>query len=169
MEHESFLDDLSANFAAKLREQQQLDAAELSGADAIEVTLSGRFLASVGKSLELRLVNGESLHGMVLEATASWLILRLARMDILIWYSAVEMVTGLEAAPRWPSLTEKRLPATVVLRDFASRRKEIQFQTRSGAFKGFIERVGADFIDIVDHERREAVSLQALLSVSCPR
>ena len=95
MEHDDFLDDLSADFAAKLRVQRQAEATELSAADAAEVTLSGRLLASVGTTVESQLINGESLRGEVADAAANWLILRLLRMDILIRYPAIEVVSGL--------------------------------------------------------------------------
>lgn len=169
MEHDDYLDDLSADFAAKLRAQRQVEATELSAADAAEVTLSGRLLASVGTTVEIQLINGESLRGEVADAAANWLILRLLRMDILIRYPAIEVVSSLGPAPRWPTLVEARIPGTVKLREFAATRREIQFTTRNQTLKGRIERVGADFVDIVDHGRHEAIALSALLYVSCPR
>lgn len=169
MEHDEFLDDLAADFAAKLRAQRQVEATELAAADATEVTLSGRLLASVDAAVEIQLINGESLRGKVAEAAASWLILRLLRMDIFIWQRAIEVVSGLGPAPQWPTLVESRIPGTVKLREFAATRREIQFTTRNQTLKGYIERVGADFVDVVDHGRREAIALVALLYVSCPR
>lgn len=169
MERDELLDDLSADFTAKLRAQRQLEATELSAADAVEVTLSGRLLASVGTSIEIRLINGESLRGEVIDAAANWLILRLLRMDIFIRYPAIEMVSGLPAAPRWPTLVETRVPGTVKLREFAATRREIHFTTRNQTLKGFIDRVGADFIDIVNHGRHETIALSGLLYVSSPR
>ena len=169
MEHDDYLDDLSADFAAKLRAQRQAEATELSAADAAEVTLSGRLLASKGTAVEIRLINGESLRGEVADAAASWLILRLLRMDIFIWYSAIEVVSGLGTAPQWPTLVEARVPGTVKLREFAATRREVQFTTQNQTLKGYIERVGADFVDIVDHGRHEAIALSGLLYVSCPR
>ena len=49
-----YLDDISGEFSARLRQRQQLEALELSKEDAVDVIFSGRILASVGKEVELR-------------------------------------------------------------------------------------------------------------------
>lgn len=169
MENSHLLDDIAGEFDSRLRQRRAAEATDLAAAEAAEISLAGRLLASRGQVLELRLSNGESLRGTVDQASSTWLVLGLNRARVLLWYRGIELVSGLGTAPQWPSLVEQRIPATVVLREFSRERTPVQCATQTMTRCGLITRVGQDFIDITDHGREETLAIAALLSVSCPR
>lgn len=163
------LNDLSSQFEAQLHAQRQMEAADLAAAEATEVMLSGRLLSSAGTELELRLMNGETLRGTVIQSAATWLVLRLERAELLVWHRSLAAIVGLRAAPEWPSPVEARLTATKILREFAAAHVAIRFVTAGGTLEGYIQRVGQDFVDITNRGRQSCLPLAALLYVSCPR
>lgn len=169
MEDKDFLDDISANFESQLREQHSIQAADLADAEAIEVTLAGRLFASVKQEVDLRLTNGQSLRGEISRAAAEWILLRLTRAEILVWRRALEAISGLSDAPRWPSLVEQRLPATAMLRQFAKTGSKLHFCLQNQDVEGVIVRVGQDFVDVLDHGRSLTLATAAMCYVSCPR
>lgn len=169
MSENPVLNDLASQFEAQLQAQRALEIAELATADATEITLAGRLLSSVGAALELRLVNGETLRGTVIQASASWLVLKLVQADFLLWYRSLEAISGLQAAPSWPTKIEQTVRATTVLREFASRGGELELVGAKCSLKGYVQRVGHDFVDIIDHGRKVSIPLSALLYVSSPR
>lgn len=169
MSENPLFDDLSSQFDAQLRSQRQAEVADMAIAEATEVSLAGRLLGSVGSELELRLMNGETLRGEVARAAANWLVLRLKRADILLWYRSLGAISGLSATPVWPSLVEQKLTAAKIMREFATSGAEVQFVTGTSLLQGYIQRVGQDFVDVMDHGRRISIPFAALLYVSCPR
>ena len=164
-----YLDDISGEVSARLRQRQPLEARELSKADAVDVIFSGRILASVGKEVELRLANGESLRGKIDRATEKWLWLRLVRMDILVQCAGIELVQDLAGAPQWANYLEKNLPFAAALRELWQRGLEMTFTTCHHTVTGAVARVGKDFVDVADHGRNIAIPFPALLYVACPR
>lgn len=169
VEEKSLLVDLTSQFESELRWQRQLESTDLAAAEATEIFLAGRLLGSVGLTLELRLKNGESLRGRVSRAANTWLMLEMTRENILVWYRSIEVVVGLGVAPQWPSEVERRVSATKVLREFAEARNEVRLTTQNTTLKGYIQRVGQDFVDVADHGRQVAISVEALLYATCPR
>lgn len=169
MRENPLISDISSQFDAQLQVQRQVEVADMATAEATEVTLAGRLLGSLGTELELRLMNGESLRGQVLRAAGTWLILELQRAQLLVWYRSLGAISGLDATPEWPTKVEERLTAAKILRDFAASRLEIQFVTHNSSLQGYIQRVGQDFVDIIDHGRQVTLPFDALLYVSCPR
>lgn len=169
MHENPLISDISSQFEARLQAQRQVEVADMATAEATEVTLAGRLLGSVGAELELRLMNGETLRGQVLRAAGSWLVLELQRAQLLVWYRSLGAISGLGATPVWPTGVEERITAAKILREFAASRLEVQFVTLNNSLQGYIQRVGQDFVDIIDHGRQVTLPFAALLYVSCPR
>lgn len=169
--------DLEAQFETGQAAGLAAEVVDLTRAEVASIALADRLHAQVGRELTWWTVDGERLAGTLLEAGADWVLVGTLRQERLLPLAAVAAVGGLardaEPAPEGP--VRRRLPLTVVLRRLARDREPVELAVRGGRqYRGTLERVGADHVDVAvrrpdepvrDAAERVTLPLPALLQV----
>ncbi|GAA1852279.1 hypothetical protein [Myceligenerans crystallogenes] len=163
--------DLDALAAAQEAAESDATVADLTRAEHATIALADRLRAAIGAEVMVDLPDGEPVRGLLVEATATWLLVRAAARESaehLIPLPAVDGVAGLGpgAAPaggREPALTQQ-------LRALQRDRRAVLVRTRARLHRGRIARVGADHLDLDVFDgpgpRARVVPFAALLCVS---
>jgi len=152
MRWEAFFSDLDSRMQALERLSVHSEIREKTRAEAAQITLVDRLLGSVGKHLEVTLMNGEKLSGTLTSAYAQWILLSGAHTESVIVTGAIAMATGLSTTigPP-PGSAAKRLGLGHVLRTFARDRSEVRLSLLHVDITGVCDRVGADYVEITRH------------------
>lgn len=145
---ETLFADLEARLDAAQAQERLADVAERTRAERAAVLLADRWRAATGAELTLRLRGGEAVRGEVVDAAASWVLLRGARQH-LVPAAAVVTVAGLPPAVAAPAGTvARRLGLGHALRAVARDRSVVHVVTVGGAVDGRVDAVGADHVDV---------------------
>lgn len=171
---ETLFQDLQSQYDAAAREEQDHQVAELTEAEVGTVRLSDRIRARTGSDLRVRLRSGDGLHGRVLDAAPQWFLLAEGDRRTVVPADAVAMAWPLGRAAPEAGVAESRLRITHVLRGLARSEVLVQVSSDAGRYTGWLERVGADHVDLrpqrpsVRGEELVSLTLTSLLSVSHP-
>jgi len=142
--------DLSARLDADDRALRDADVAELARAHAATSRLVDRLRSASGRDVTLHVCAGDPVVGRVEEVADEWVLLGVARHQVVVPFHAVDHVQGLGtgAAAPVPGVAS-RLTLGHVLRGLARDRTVVHVRTRHTSLAGRVERVGADHVDLV--------------------
>lgn len=156
--------------------EAQIDAAELASFDAevrdltrserASVELAARLVHARGTSVTVTLLDGETVHGVLVDAAVGWLLVGATGPQTLVPLHAVALVSGL--GPRTAALTDvdRRLGMGHALRALARDRARVVVATAAGDVAGVIGVVGADYIEVSTGVGTSvAVPMQAIMRV----
>jgi hypothetical protein len=156
---EELFEDLEAVLDEHDRAAFDADVADRERAERAALTLADRLRGQGGRSVRLRLLDGDRVEGQVGEVGEQWLTLDGAgSANVLVPLAAVGTVAGLgrAAAPDAAGLV-RRLPLTVVLRGLSRDRATVRLRLLGGVgLDGTIDRVGVDHLDLAEHPVDEA-------------
>lgn len=124
------------------------DVADMTRAERASVEFAARVVASVGQSVSLTLGDANAVSGVIVDASAQWILLGATGPQTLVPMTAVAMATGVvpQAAPL--SEVERRLSLGHALRALSRDRAHVVVHTRGGQARGVINAVGADHIEV---------------------
>ncbi|GAA1501787.1 hypothetical protein [Nocardioides humi] len=160
----ALFDDLEDQASALYAAERDLEVADRSRAEYRQVTLSSRLMASVGDEVTLGILGVGSVTGTVERVAADWLLVsagdHAGHHDWVVDRTAVVTVEGASdrAVPEvaWSPLT--RLGLGSALRRIADAGEPCLLHLRDGSrHDGVLGRVGADFCELVEGERRRTV------------
>lgn len=148
MRWDDLLTDLEAQMGAAEHAQFQAEVQDLTRSERAGVELAARLMSAKGMTISLTLTDGETVHGVLVDAAAQWLLLGATGPQTLIPVRAIVLVSGLP--PRSSALSEvdKRLGIGHALRALARDRARVIVDTSAGSITGLLGVVGADFIEI---------------------
>ncbi len=118
--------------------------------------------------IEVELPDGQVIAGRVVAVLADGM--QLAN-DVCTWIirtDAVQSIVGLGMRTREATRIEQRLSVTSVLREWAHGRSPVQCLSARGLREGTVVRVGADHIDVAEHERGEPMSIRRIRTLPLP-
>lgn len=146
--------DLDAQLEAAERADRAAESAELRRLELSRVTLAERFGGGLGTVVALAVEGADVLTGELAQVGADWLLLDSGAGETLVALAAITSATGLAAGSAPPAdEVDRRLGLGVVLRRLARDRAAVTVVARTGAvFTGTIDRVGADFLDLAEHD-----------------
>jgi hypothetical protein len=158
--------DLEGQLAAEDDRRWQADVEELARAERGAVRLADRLRAHEG-DLGVRLVDGATHVGPVLEVGDGWVLLGTVRGELLVPLASVGSVTGLgHRSAVEPASAVRRLGLTAVLRGLVRRRRPVEVVTPgAGLLAGTLDAVAADHVELAVHpldEPRRAANIVAV-------
>lgn len=153
MRWQALFDDLEADLALAERAERQSQAADLMRAEWAGTTLGERLAAGPGRRVSVRLSDGLTVGGELVDTAPSWLLLRDQSGEILVPASAVAAVCGLDRAVA-PAAghVARRLGMGHALRALSRGRVFVRMRTAGTELGGTIDRVGADHCDLATHD-----------------
>ncbi|WP_404384109.1 hypothetical protein LL946_01620 [Knoellia locipacati] len=157
MRWDQLFDDLEAQLDAEERRDRDSEVADRTRRERANVELAARFVAALGASLRLRLVTGAEVQGELVDVGEDWLLVRLASGREAVIPAAV--VTGVVGLPLRASSarTARRFGLGYALRGLSRDRAPVAVTDTSGhVVTGTIDVVGADFVDLAEHELGES-------------
>jgi hypothetical protein len=164
--------DLEAQWDAEQAAELAGEVAERTRSELARVRLADRLRGSVGRSVTVS-TSPERVAGRLASSGPDWLLVDDGRAQVLVPLSAVSEVTGLGAqasAPDAVGVVESRLDLGFALRRLARDRQPLRLVLTDGSrLTGTVDRVGADFLDLAEHdtdEPRRPASVRALRTVS---
>lgn len=152
--------DLEAQAAAAEAADFAGEVADRSRRELASVRLVDRLRAGIGTEVVLQPAGGEVLRGRPVTVGADWVLLAAGStgQELLVTLDAVQWLTGVPAAAAAGShpAVESRLTLSYVLRRVARDRSAVALvlRDRSRLF-GTIDAVGADALDLAQHEPGE--------------
>lgn len=166
MRWDALFTDLEAQLAAVERRGLELEIDERARVEAVDVELTDRLRASVGRRIRVHLGFGPVCEGVLSHTGNQWLVLDEERHQLLLPYESAVCYSGLSrlAVGAGPSVRH-RLGLASALRGLARDRASLAVTVRRTAggeavLHGVIDRVGRDFFDLAvtapGEERRGA-------------
>lgn len=159
---EQLFEDLEGQVRAARTADARADVAELVRAERSAVHLVDRLRAAVGRPVRLELDRADPVDGTVVEAATEWvLVADGAVRRALVPVGGIVGVHGLDphAAPP-PGRVEQRLGLGHALRALARDRATVRVEATGRVWRGRLERVGADHVDLsVGPEVRAATAV----------
>lgn len=148
MRWEALFADLESQFAGAARVDDEAEVADLAEAEMAQVSLADRLRARHRDDVSLRLRDGSTVRGTVVDAAVQWLLVAEGGRRTLVPTQAVAAAWPLgTAAPEAP-VVERRLRLTHVLRALAREGSAVVVRTTAGDYQGWIVRVAGDHIDL---------------------
>lgn len=145
---EALFADLAAQEEADERAELQHLVAELTRAEAATVRLVERLAAA--DAVTIVTSSGEQLRGRITALADTWVLVADGMRETLVPLTAIDHVRGLSRRSQWlNSPSARALTLGTILRTFARNRTYVTWRTSSGAVSGMIERVGADYAELV--------------------
>ncbi|MGN8245994.1 hypothetical protein ACTHAM_003124 [Cellulomonas soli] len=162
MRWEQLFADLEGQVRAGRVADARAEIAELVRAERAAVHLVDRLRAGVGRPLRLEVHGVEPVHGVLLDATGEWLLLATAAARrALVPTAALLGVDGLDphVAPA-AGVVESRIGLGHALRALARDRVAVRVEVAGATWRGRVERVGADHVDLsVGEDPRSGAAL----------
>lgn len=159
--------DLETELAAAEAAERDAEVAERTRTEVAKLRLVDRLRVAAGVPLAVTLLGGDEWHGELADTGPDWALLRGDRRgDVLVSLAAVRAVSGLppwSAVPGTEGRVVERFRIGAVLRGVARDRVAVRVLLRDGAaYHGTVDRVGADFLELAEHDpgeprRRDAV------------
>ncbi len=118
--------------------------------------------------IEVELPDGQVIAGRVVAVLADGMQLADDVCTWIIRFDAVQSIVGLGMRTREATRIEQRLSVTSVLREWAHERSPVQCVSARGLREGTVVRVGADHIDLAEHERGEPMSIRRIRTLPLP-
>lgn len=147
----ALLDDLEQQAEGLHLVERDLEVADRVEAEYAAVTLAGRWHASVGHAVRLRLLGDLQVRGVLARVGRDWLLVRDGATEWVVPMGAVFSAAGLStraaAEETWSVLD--RLGLRSVLRGLARSSAECVANAADGhQVTGRVGRVGADFVEL---------------------
>ncbi len=168
MRWEALFADLAAQAEAEERAELDAEVRDRTRREGGLVRTVDRLRGSVGGSVTVTVHGAGPVGGRLLDAGRDWLLLEeAAGRDVLVPLAAVLAVDGLgrRAEPAAGAVTE-RLDLRWALRGLARDRARLQVVLRDGGLSsGTLDRVGADHVELAEHdpgEWRRAAAVQGV-------
>jgi hypothetical protein len=143
-------------------EAAELDA-EVSDRTAYEVgrlTLADRLTAALGTDVAVTTNGAGTVRGQLTDAAPDWLVVG----DTLVPTAAVTTMTGLGVRAARPGAIQRRLTLGYALRALAG--QDATVTTTDGTmYRGTIDRVGADFVDVSTEQGGKTIRHVAIAAV----
>ena len=165
-------DDLDAQLEAAERAERATESADLRRLEASRISLAERLRGAVGAEITLTVEGAAPLAGELRQAGGDWLLLDSAvNGETVVAMGAVLSVIGLAvgAAPLGDAV-DRRLGIGFLLRRLARDRMPVTVVTRTSTpFTGTIDRVGADYLDLAEHnadQPRRAADVQRVRTIA---
>lgn len=165
--------DLEASVQADDRAAFDAEVADRSRQELAAIRVADRLAAHLGRPLTCWLRDGEPVSGVLREAGAGWLLLRVDEPagEVLVPSGSVVALPDLGTAARADG-GRRPLPLTVVLRGLARDRATLRIRLVGGrVLEGTIDRVGSDHVDVAEHpadEPRRNSSVRRVVTVPLP-
>ena len=156
----ALLDDLEQQAEGLHLAERAAEVDALSVAEYAEVPLVARLHASIGREVQVGVLDELEVRGRLARVGSDWL---LVHRDHIAWFvnlTAVLTVSGLDAhaVPDEARPLSSRLSLRSVLRGLAEERRRCSLQLRGGRVaQGTLGRVGADFAELRADHPAEAV------------
>lgn len=149
-------------------------AEELARAEIARTTWADRVraidatdVATIGL-IEVELPDGQVIAGRVVAVLADGMQLVDDVCTWIIRFDAVQSIVGVGMRTREATRIEQRLSVTSVLREWAHERSPVQCVSARGLREGSVIRVGADHIDLAEHDRGEPMSIRRVRTLPLP-
>lgn len=163
--------DLAAQFEAAEAAASVGELASRTRGEVGAVRMLDRVAGSLGTALTLRCRGAGAVAGVLSEVGVDWLLLADERgRELLVAARSVLAVDGLgrsTAAPGTEGVVSGRLDLRWALRAVSRDRRGVQVVVEDGAvLTGTIDRVGADFLELAEHDADEPRRAAAVRRVS---
>ncbi len=150
MRWETLFEDLESQLEAVHAADRAAEVAERTRTERASVTLDARFRAARGSRLVLRLRDGETVSGELVDLAHQWLLLADGARRLLVPTAAVGWVGGLgRHAATGGGQVMRRLTMGHALRALARDRVHVRIQARGVELVGRLDAVGADHVDVL--------------------
>jgi len=149
-------------------------AEELARAEIARTTWADRVraVAATGHAtdslIEVELPDGQVIAARVVAVLADGVQLADDLCTWIIRSGAVHSIVGVGLRTREATRIEQRLSVTSILREWAHERRPVQCMSVRGLREGTVVRVGADHIDLAEHERGEPTSIRRIRTLPLP-
>lgn len=165
-------DDLEQQASALYAAERTAEVADRSRAEYQQVSLASRLMASVGTEVTLGVRGIGPVSGAVERVADGWLLVAAGEHDWVVHLSAVSTVEGasVRSVPEvaWSPLT--RLGLASALRRIAEAGERCVLHLADGTrHDGVLRRVGADFCELVEGDRRTVLVAFAALAAAQSR
>lgn len=171
MRWERLFEDLEAQLDAVQDEELAAEVADRSRREVARLRLVDRLRGSVGATVTLT-AQGLRIRGAVARVGPDWVLIDDAGADVLVPLPAVLLVEGLgrrSADPATESVVTARLGMAYALRTIADDRAEVRVVLVDGSQRtGRIGRVGADQLELVEHDPGEPTAVRGTATVPFP-
>jgi hypothetical protein len=148
-------DDLEGSGAAMEQAERRLEIADRTRAEVARVLLLNRLRASEGRHLTVYALGAVRMSGRLDRVGADWLLLA-CPVEVLVPLGAVARILDLPpeaVSPAGVGVVASRLSLGSALRAIAVDRARVAVALRDGTtLAGTPDRVGADFVDIAQHD-----------------
>jgi hypothetical protein len=165
---ERLFEDLEAQLAAAQDAELAAEVADRSRREVARLRLVDRLRGSVGSTAALTL-RGLRVRGRIGRVGPDWVLLDDAGADLLVPLAAVVLVEGLgsrSAEPGSEGVVTARLGVAHALRAVADDRAEVRVFLEDGSQRtGRVGRVGADHLELVEHDPDEPGEIRGTLTV----
>lgn len=181
---EQLLMHLESEFAFQDMMSRSAVATELSRAEMSRIDARQRLKATAGQTVEIHLASGSTLSGQVVNCHQEWLLLTIGAQGIIVPHDAMVGVSGLSAkalaepdkgsedagAPARMILSAREVTLNSALRAVSRGRGIVRVHAKGHEYRGRIQRVGKDHVDVLSggvgewEERRNTLSSTVLLS-----
>lgn len=148
--------DLEAQFDALERAELASEVADRTRRERARIRLVDRLRASVGRRVVVHVSPGTPLAGVLERGGPDWLLLSDPAGEVVVPTESVGWVSGLSARAEHPIArghVAARLDLAHVLRGISRDRTAVTIAlVDGGQLHGTVDRVGADHLDLADHE-----------------
>lgn len=159
MRWEALFADLDAQLDAAAAAELAAEVSDRSRRELARVRLADRAGAAVGAQLTVALGAAGTVSGRLRRSGPGWWLLATLTGELLVATDACTWVAGLPgqaADPGSIGAVEGRLGLGYVLRGLARDRSPVAVTLRDGTgVTGTLDRVGADFVDLAEHDAGE--------------
>ena len=148
MRWEALFADLQGQWEAEQRAEDDARIADLAELEMGRTLLADRIRARSAATVSLRLTDGSELVGVVLDAAATWVLVRCGERRCLVPLDAVAAAWPLGPVAPGPGTVEGRLGVAHVLRAIAREGATVRLRAAGAHLRGRIVRVGSDHLDV---------------------
>lgn len=164
--------DLEAQFAAAASAAELAESASRARAEGGSVLLTERLAGAIGQPVQLRCRGAGQVAGALTEVGPDWVLLSGEQgRELLVVTGAVTVASGLVRRTRAAEEDRPRIRTDLrrALRGLVRDRSTVALAlVDGGRLTGTLDRVGADFVEIAEHEAgepRRAAAVRAVHAV----
>lgn len=165
MDFETIIAALAQEFAGEEALQNREEVAELAEAELVSAGMSDRLRAADGLEVNVFSPFGVSAKGRVIRSNPAWVLLEDGGVQELVSAASMAVVEGLARVAPEPSLIDKRLGLSAILRQIMRQRRRVAVQVGATSLTGFIVSVYMDHVDIGHEGGVSSVSLSHLFGI----
>ncbi|MDU6756176.1 MAG: hypothetical protein E6432_00520 [Actinomyces sp.] len=165
MDFETIIAALAQEFAGEEALQSREEVAELAEAELVSAGMSDRLRAAEGLEVNVFSPFGVSAKGRIVRSNPAWVLLEDGGVQELVSTTSMAVVEGLARVAPEPSLIDKRLGLSAILRQIMRQRRRVAVQVGATSLTGFIVSVYKDHVDIGYEGGVSSVSLSHLFSI----